>query len=356
MGDFRSFGTAKREPARAMAPVVDPAAWQAHTLPDLEDWSYRLTDDDRADVIAATNEVLRKGIAPEGVTRQNFQLGNFGKILQDVRRELIDGRGMVMLHGFPVEQLDRLGQTAAYLGIGSHLGQAMSQNPQGHLIGHVKDVGADYADPEVRSYKTRAGLVFHCDRCTYVGLLCLQTARSGGQSMVTSSATVYNHMLERWPDLVEVLAQDFYRSKMGEMNPGEVPFYKQPIFTFYKGYFSAIGAGSYIDKAQLLPGVPPLTTAQKEGIRLYRETAAECAIDIPFVPGDIQFLNNYVTLHARRGYEDWPELERKRHLLRLWLSDPGVRPIPAEQLEVFGTGILLDGVKPTVPLDVLEHV
>ena len=26
-----------------------------------------------------------------------------------------------------------------------------------------------------------------------------------------------------------------------------------------------------------------------------------------FMPGDIQFLHNHTILHARTGYEDWPE-------------------------------------------------
>ena len=64
---------------------------------------------------------------------------------------------------------------------------------------------------------------------------------------------------------------------------------------------------------------------------LYRQVVDECAIDIGFAPGDIQFLNNFVTLHTRREYQDWPEASRKRHLLRLWLSDPAGRPIPREQ-------------------------
>ena len=38
------------------------------------------------------------------------------------------------------------------------------------------------------------------------------------------------------------------------------------------------------------------------------------------MPGDIQFLHNHTILHARSAYEDWPEVERKRHLLRLWLA------------------------------------
>ncbi|MDT4876156.1 hypothetical protein FQZ97_1115760 [compost metagenome] len=45
-------------------------------------------------------------------------------------------------------------------------------------------------------------------------------------------------------------------------------------------------------------------------------------------PGDMQFLNNYVVLHSRTSYEDHPELDRKRHLLRLWLFTPGLADVP----------------------------
>ncbi len=125
-----------------------------------------------------------------------------------------------------------------------------------------------------------------------------------------------------------MLTEDFYRSRSGEVSPGELPYFKQPIFSFTDGYFSATGVGAVIDKAQKLPGVPKFTPAQKEAVEVYRQTVEECALDIDFQRGDIQFLNNFVMLHTRREYEDWPEPARKRHLLRLWLYDPEGRPIP----------------------------
>jgi hypothetical protein len=270
-----------------------------------------------------------------------------------VRQELVDGRGMVMLQKFPIEALDREGQAIAFIGLGSYLGEMKSQNKEGHVLGHVKDLGGDYADAHTRGYMTRAEMRFHADACDYVGLLCLQTAKSGGASRVASSVTVYNRMLERRPDLVKVLTEDFYRSRSGEINPGEAPWFKQPIFSFTDGYFSATGAGAVIDKAQQLAGVPKFTSAQKEALELYRQTVEECALDIDFQPGDIQLLNNFVMLHTRREYEDWPEPSRKRHLLRLWLSDPNSRPIPKEQREGrSGRGVTLKGVKFVAPLDV----
>jgi hypothetical protein len=216
----------------------------------------------------------------------------------------------------------------------------------------VKDLGGDYSDANTRGYMTSAEMRFHTDACDYVGLLCLQTSKSGGASRVASSVTVYNCMLARRPDLVEALCGDFYRSRSGEVSPGDLPYFKQPIFSFTEGYFSATGAGAVIDKAQNLPGVPKFTPMQKEAIDAYRQTVDECALDIGFERGDIQFLNNFVMLHTRREYQDWPDSARKRHLLRLWLYDPAGRKIPEEQRKGrFGRGVQIKGVARSAPLE-----
>jgi hypothetical protein len=337
-----------------MAPVIDPAGWAPNSLGDVENWSYHLTEADIASVIEAVKGVRDQQIPVAEVTRQQFQIkGHFAGVMRDVHEELKNGRGIVMLRNFPVQQLDREGQAIAYLGIGTHLGQPMSQNMQGHILGHVKDLGGDYANPTTRGYLTRAEMRCHTDPCDFVGLLCLQTAKSGGASCVASSVAVYNIMLERRPELVKLLTEDFYRSRKGDVNPGQEPWYKQSIFAFVDGYFSATGAGSAIDKAHGLPGVPALTPAQSEAIDVYRQICEECLTDIPFKAGDVQFLNNYVALHTRRDFTDWPETERKRHLLRLWISDPDNRPIPQTQREGYrGRGILPVGVKLNAPLDV----
>ena len=51
-------------------------------------------------------------------------------------------------------------------------------------------------------------------------------------------------------------------------------------------------------------------------------------IEYDFAPGDIQLLSNHTVLHARTDYEDHAEPDRKRHLLRLWLSFDDDRPRP----------------------------
>ena len=84
-----------------------------------------------------------------------------------------------------------------------------------------------------------------------------------------------------------------------------------------------------------------------------RDVTREVAAQIPFLPGDIQFLNNWIMLHSRLAYDDWPEPGRKRHLLRLWLSDPESRNVSKDQREGrAGRGVVPAGVKLNAPLDV----
>ena len=317
----------------------------------LSPWSYQITESDVDELAQAVTLFKKSGLPIVDVNRETFPLGTLATTLADVRRELLDGRGMVMLQKFPIDRMDREEVAIAYLGIGSYIGNKMIQNASGHVIGHVRDIGKDYAVE--RGYGTRAELRFHADGCDYVGLLCLQSAKSGGESRVASSVTVYNTILAQRPDVIETLMGDFYRTNNGDVTKGERPWFSQPVFSFTQGYFSAMGVGSTIEKAQLLPDVPELTPRQLEAIKIYRDTVAACALDMPFVPGDIQLLNNLVMLHSRRSFEDWPEPARKRHLLRLWLADPHGRPIPASQQRGRSRlGIQIDGLKPVVPPDV----
>ena len=74
--------------------------------------------------------------------------------------------------------------------------------------------------------------------------------------------------------------------------------------------------------------------------------SAELRLDMDFQPGDIQLLNNHMIVHSRTEFEDWPEPERRRHLLRLWLNLHNGRPLEPKFVERYGP----DGGRLGVPV------
>ena len=348
---FAKSAPGRREPAVPLQPVVDPAGWYPAEMADSEAWIYRLSGAEVAELADAVRRIRGRGIDIVDIRREHFPLPRLRHGLGDIHDELLDGRGFVLIRGLPVAEWSRLESAIAFWGLGTHLGRAISQNAQGHMLGHVKDLGGDYSDPKVRGYLTSAHMRFHADQCDYVALLCLHPAKEGGASRIASSVTLYNEMLKRHPDLVAELVKDFYWTRHGEIGPGKGPWYKLPVFSFERGHISARGVSTFIFKSQGLPGVPPYTDRQKRALDVYREIVEEIALDMIFQQGDMQILHNHVTLHSRSAFVDWPEPERKRHLYRLWLNDDvRGRPLPSAFRENLD-GIEVPGFVPSAPLD-----
>ena len=81
-------------------------------------------------------------------------------------------------------------------------------------------------------------------------------------------------------------------------------------------------------------------------------------LNIEFRPGDIQFLSDHYIMHSRTAYEDYPEPENRRHLLRLWLASDSAPALADPYYEFMGKtasgrpdGYLMPGVTLTAPLD-----
>jgi hypothetical protein len=73
----------------------------------------------------------------------------------------------------------------------------------------------------------------------------------------------------------------------------------------------------------------PLAPIERAALDLFDELAQdpEIHLDMDLQVGDIQFCNNYVMLHSRTSFEDYPEVERRRHMIRLWLTMDERRPL-----------------------------
>ena len=343
-------------------PITGPSVWRGTDLAQhSSEWIRSFSKKELAELDSAVRDFKAGGAALSEITPANFPLPTLGPVLKGVLRELLEGRGFVMLRGLPVANYSREDQAIAYLGIGSYLGAARSQNAKGHLLGHVKDLGLDIRDPNVRYYQTTRKLEYHTDSVDVVGLLCLKAAKSGGESFIASSMTLYNEIVARAPDLLPALFELFATDRRGEVPDGMQPWFEIPVFNWHAERLSCIYVRQYIESAQRsFPGARRLTADQVAAMDLMDALANDPAIHLSmaFEPGDMQFLHNHQILHSRNDFENWPEPERHRHLLRLWLAPARARPLPDVFAPRYGSvtpgergGIVLRGTKRTVVLE-----
>jgi hypothetical protein len=144
----------------------------------------------------------------------------------------------------------------------------------------------------------------------------------GGESKLASSYAVYNEILLRRPDLLEVLYEPMWWDRNNEQSPGEDPAFPLPVLSDLDDLPRVFFIGWYIRDAQRHPNVPRLTGPQLEALEIIETTANDPAfhVEMAFQPGDVQLVNNARILHSRESYEDNDKPEDRRHLLRLWLS------------------------------------
>ena len=303
-------------------PIDTPAVWTGAAMAARRDWVHILTPAEVADLDRAVVFARAREKPLDALTREDFPLTTLARAVERWLDELERGAGFLLVRGVPVERYGERDATLAYWGLGLHLGTAVSQNAAGDRLGHVRDFGIRERDPSVRLYKTRERLGFHTDGADVIGLLCLRPAKSGGTSRIASSAAIYNEILRRRPDLVPVLYEPFPFDRNGEERAGEPPFFLLPLCRSADGWLRTFYIGWYIRDSQRHASAPRLRATQREVIDLIDEIAADPAVhlDMDFRAGDIQWLKNSVILHARTEYEDFEEPERKRHLLRLWLT------------------------------------
>jgi hypothetical protein len=342
--------------------IENPAAWYG---PDLarkpDDWIYTLSEEDLQCMDRALKQFASSGLTMGEISRATFPLGEFGDRLDRVLQALLHGRGFILLRGLPLERYSKQQAALAYLGIGAYLGKFRSQNARGHLLGHVRDTGADISDAGTRYYQTNRQLEFHTDSADIVGLLCLRPAKHGGESLIASSVTIYNEMNSQFPELVEALFNPYPTDRRGEVPEGMQAWFDLPVFNWYADQLSTIYVGQYIRTAQAsFPAARRLTELEFQAIAKLDELANDPRIHLKmdFRMGDMQFLHNHQILHSRTDFEDWEAPEQRRHLYRLWLAPENARPLPPDFAVRYGSvtpgnrgGIVVKGTRLTFDLE-----
>jgi len=299
--------------------VQDQRAWRADTV---SSWAFRLLDD----LLAMLEGSIRKTRVP--VT----QLGLDESTLcacREAFRPVLDslefGLGFVIVDRLPVERYSLEEAQAAYWLTGHCLGQPFEQNIEGTLLYDVRDMGYDVAEG-ARFSVTNADSSFHTDAAfgrkvpDYVGLLCLQTAKSCGHSQLVSAYAVHNELLARHRDVIETLYQPFYFDRRGQFADGERSYSQYPILDWDGQELTARYLHYYIQVGHQR-AEEPMTPDQQRSLDVLEDLLSreEFRVQFDLQPGQMLFTNNHWILHNRTAFEDHPDPQHRRHYVRLWL-------------------------------------
>ena len=320
--------------------IDHPAAWLGQDMartPEL--WVTTLAQDHIAEIETAADDFIAAGHAIDKISSETFPLPSFGPILAGLREQMINGIGFSLIRGLNPLNYSAKKAATLFCGVGAHLGSARSQNAAGHILGHVRDVGADPSDVNTRIYQTSARQTFHTDSADVVGLLCLQDAQEGGDSLLVSTLTIYNQMMARAPELAAELFKPVATDRRGEVPEGEKPYFMIPVLNWHNNQLTGIYQRQYIESAQRFDDAPRLTDSYIQALDLFDEISNDPDIHLKMrlAPGDMQFVYNHTNLHDRTGFTDWPDPAQRRHLLRLWLSLPGDRELPPIFAQRYGS-------------------
>jgi hypothetical protein len=330
------------------APIETAAAWRGAQMRQREDlWVARLAPAEIEELHAAQRVAAAGGKPLAQMTSADFPLPTLSARIAQWRNDIRRGRGFVLIRGVPVGQWTEQQAETFFWCLGHHFGIPGAQNPEGDLLGHVRDqrTGGD-----VRYYRTNKELAVHTDAADFVGLLCLQKAKSGGLSRIASSVAVFNELMRTRPHLVPRLFEPVWFDTKGE---GGVRAFPIPPCRYSNGELRTFWQSDYYRTVNRIEHVPKLTAQEQELLDTYDGLAnsPEFHLDMDLAPGDVQLISNHTILHARTGFEDWPELERRRHLLRLWISIPEPLPL-AERLR---TWLSLASVVGTAALELIRE-
>jgi len=330
--------------------------WTGDLFQSQSQWIETLDYDEISELQIAVDSITGNKLELSAVTRNDVALQKLGRRLESIEKTILSGRGFSLIRGLPAKNWSDEQLIVAYWIMGLWLGDAVSQNAEGHLLGHVIDNRTDKVG--TRIYQTNRAQPFHSDSCDVVGLLCLRTAKSGGASAVASSAAIHNHMLREQPDDLSTLYEEFQCDRYGEIPAGKRASYPVRIYNAIDAQLVCCGMDPDIRSAQRLDEVPPMSGQQLQALDTFQHTARRLALNMNLARGDIQLANNHVIVHARTAFEDHEDRDRRRHLVRLWLSSDKGRSLPGFLRERWGNiecgtvrgGIRVPGATTTVKL------
>jgi alpha-ketoglutarate-dependent taurine dioxygenase len=323
--------TANEDTGMIDQPIEGASAWRRA---DIESVNYRVVLSPAClDEIRRAADEMRAHPLPTILrSPADFDLTNCHAAMAEVRHILTAGVRFAVVDRLPLDELGDEEAQAIYWLLSSMVARPVAQKLDGTMIYNVWDTGKQALPGSgVRPDSTNIEIRFHIDNAynttppEFVGLLCLRTAKSGGISRVLSFHTVYNRLLAQHRELLPRLYRPFWFDRQREFFPGEPETFFAPVFEDGEELRARFSVHQ-INSGYAMKGEP----VDNEGaaalaamLEVFEDPAL--AIDFEFAPGEIQFVDNRTLGHSRTEYEDHPEPERRRHLIRLWLRDQGRR-------------------------------
>ena len=304
--------------------------WLVKDLETNKDWLFTLDEKDQDEIAEATKFALKSGKNLFEITNKDFPIHDLLIKIKKILHQLDSGLGFVLLRNLPVEKFNDEEVKFMLWGIGQYIGYPEVQDKAGSLLHVVTDTGSSVNKTDnIRGFQTNEELQFHTDGADVFALLCLRNAKSGGLSKLVSSVAIFNEIEKIRPDLSKILQQNFYFDSRAQ-NPNEEKFQKVPIFVKHDNLVSALHKRRYIETAQRFDEVPRLTPLQIEALNLVDKLCNndKFCFSVKLNPGDLEIASNATTFHSRETYDDHSDLNKKRCMLRLWLSLFNERPLP----------------------------
>lgn len=310
-------------------PVTGPIAWAAETML-ADEGMVRLPDDCIVELLVVAEMLLKNPLPVEALRPEDFDLPLTTALMAAVRETLETGIGFAIIDRLPLGEVGPEIATKLYWLLMALIARPVAQKWNGKMFDDIVDTGVKTAPGNgVRASKTNQGQGYHTDNAfnlppDHVSLFCIRPAQKGGESGIVSFASVFNRLLDEAPQVIPRLYQPFYFDRQNEHAPGESPISQSPVLTNDGDSVAIRVSMRLIPQGYAVAGVAmdPATLAAIDALKQITERPT-LSRAFSFEPGQIQVLNNRRIGHRRTAFTDWPEPERRRHLVRIWMRKSG---------------------------------
>ena len=301
--------------------VTGPMAWTGADFSSKEDFAFDLS----ARNVAALESILLATAKKDRdeITAADARHPDLDDDLARLYQDLMFGKGLACVRGFPVEQHSIEDLERIYWAFCTHLGYLVSNNSFGHRMVRVQEEVLPGGVQPARGTKSRAELAMHNDAADILSLLCVYPAAQGGESQFASGPAAHNRILAERPDLLNVLYQGFphhRRSEQPDDQPDVTP-YDVPVFSQIDGRICI-----NFTYSSILPAMHALgrefTNEQNEAVELLRNLLVEQQVEFRLESGEAAVANNFAMCHSRSDFVSSTDPKKARCFLRAWMEVP----------------------------------